>query len=215
MSGPQEALIRDACEALAEACPVMAKAYQEIGVPGWRAAPAEYATLCRLVTHQQISTTAANAIWSRVTTRFNPLTPEAVLTAPEGALAACGLSRPKVAHLTSIAHALTNGELDLAAIVDAPFEEAKASLVSVKGIGPWTAEVFLLYAAGALDAFPTADIGLTESHRLLSGAEERPDAKTFQILGEAWRPYRGVAAHLLWGWLNQKRAEEGRSSSQA
>ncbi len=215
MSAPSKGVLRDACEALAARDQNLAKAFGAIGLPEWRAAPPTYPTLCRLITHQQISVTAARAIWARVTAGLDPLTPEAVRDATDDALRALGLSGPKVRHFRSIAEALLDGSLDLEAVMRAGDDDAKAALVSVRGIGPWTAELFILYAKGALDAFPTADLGLMESHRLLSGAESRPSRDDFEALGETWRPYRGVAAHLLWGYIGLHREKSGGISPQA
>ncbi|MEL7130350.1 MAG: DNA-3-methyladenine glycosylase 2 family protein, partial [Pseudomonadota bacterium] len=83
---------------------------------------------------------------------------------------------------------------------------ARKELVAVKGIGPWTAELFLLYARGEMDAFPVADVGLMEAHKRLSDAPARMDRDAFTTHAERWRPWRGVAAHLLWAWLNRERA---------
>ena len=83
-------------------------------------------------------------------------------------------------------------------------DAARAELVAVKGIGPWTADLFLM-ACGRLDAFPHGDVGLMEAYRLLRGDEERFESKAFTAHADAWRPYRGVAAHLLWGWINAER----------
>ena len=85
-------------------------------------------------------------------------------------------------------------------------DNARKELLAVKGIGPWTADLFLLYALGKMDAFPIGDVGLMEAHKRLSGAEERMTAKAFTAHAEIWQPYRGVAAHLLWGWLNAERS---------
>ena len=129
-----------------------------------------------------------------------------MLAADPEAIRLCGMSRPKVAHLISIAEAMVSGRLDLARVCAAPLDEARAELLAVRGIGPWTAELVLLYAAGALDAFPTADVGLMEAHKRLGAYDTRMTAKAFTAHAERWRPYRGVAAHLLWGWLHVDRA---------
>ena len=88
-------------------------------------------------------------------------------------------------------------------------DAARAELLAVKGIGPWTADLFLLYAAGKMDAFPHGDVGLMEAHKRLGGYDTRMTNKDFSAHAEAWRPNRGVAAHLLWGWLNAERAKAG------
>jgi DNA-3-methyladenine glycosylase II len=211
MTGPSQARLTAACETLSRADPALKRAYAETGLPVWRDAAPDYATLARMISHQQISLGAAAAIWGRTETLIGEVTAEAVLAADPEALRASGQSRPKVAHLISIAESLVTGQLNLARVCAAPLDEARGELVAVRGIGPWTAELFLLYATGAMDAFPVGDVGLMEAHKLLSAHETRMDIKAFTAQAEAWRPHRGVAAHLLWAWLHAYRAERARS----
>ena len=208
MSAPQIETLILACETLTERDAALAKAYALHGLPVWRTASPNYCTLARTVAYQQISLAAAGAIWDRVLQHFGgetALTPEAVLAAEDAEIQACGMSRPKTAHMKSIASAIVNGALDLSRVVKAPIEDARKELISVKGIGPWTAEIFLLYS-GALDAFPTGDVGLMNAYKMLRGDEKRLDAGAFARSAEAWRPYRGVAAHLLWAHFHAMRA---------
>jgi len=210
---PRETLIL-ACETLSKRDRALAKAYALHGLPVWRTTPAKYHSLARTVAYQQISLSAAGAIWGRVVDHFGglaKLTPKAVLAASDGEIRACGMSRPKVAHMKSIAEAMTSGALDLRRVRKASIEDAHKELTAVKGIGPWTAEIFLLYS-GEADAFPTADIGLMQAYKLLRGDEERLDAKEFTKAGENWRPYRGVAAHLLWAHFHAVKVQRGKRS---
>jgi DNA-3-methyladenine glycosylase II len=207
VTAPSQARLTAACERLARADPALARAYELIGLPVWRAGEPTYAMLARMITHQQISLGAAAAIWARTEALLGVVTPEAVLAADPDALRACGQSRPKTGHLTSIAEAIVTGTLNLSRVCGAPLDEARRELVSVRGIGPWTAELFLLYATGAMDAFPVGDVGLMEAHKRLSAAETRMDIRAFTAHAEGWRPYRGVAAHLLWAWLHLDRGD--------
>ena len=207
-AAPSRKRLKAACEKLAAADPALAGAFAAMGVPVWRSSPPGYGMLGRMIAHQQLSTKAAATIWGRVEMHLGEVTPEALLAADPETLRACGLSRPKISHLTSIAEALMTGALDLDRVCRADLDSARAELVSVRGIGPWTAELFLLYAVGAMDAFPTADVGLMEAHKQLGGYETRMESKAFTVHAELWRPYRGVAAHLLWGWLNAARARD-------
>lgn len=205
---PRDTLIK-ACEILSERDAALAKSYALHGLPTWRTTPAKYHSLARTVAYQQISLSAAGAIWGRVVDHFGglgKLTPHAVLAARDEDIRACGMSRPKVAHLKSIAEAMVSGVLNLSRVRKAPIDDARKELIAVKGIGPWTAEIFLLYS-GALDAFPTADIGLMEAYKLLRGDTQRLDTKGFAKAGENWRPYRGVAAHLLWAHFHAVKAK--------
>lgn len=209
MSAPSKETLILACETLSERDVALAKAYALHGLPTWRTTPAKYHTLARTVTYQQISLSAAGAIWGRLVDHFggvSKLTPEAILAASEDEIRACGMSRPKVAHLKSIAEAMVSGALNLTRVRKAPLEDARRELTSVKGIGPWTAEIFLLYS-GVVDALPTADIGLMQAYKLLRGDAERLDAKAFTKSAENWRPYRGVAAHLLWAHIHAVKAK--------
>ncbi len=213
MTAPTRRRLKAACETLAAIDFALARAYAVIGVPDWRSGEASYALLSQIVAHQQISVKAGAAIWARVEARLGTVTPEAVLETSEADLRATGLSQPKVAHLRSIAEAILSGGLNLERVAAASVGEARAELLAVRGIGPWTAELFLLYATGATDAFPVADVGLMEAYRQLSGAESRLEPRRFMALAETWRPHRGVAAHLLWGWLNAQRARDAAPGS--
>lgn len=208
MTAPSRRRLKTACERLALADPALARAYDSIGVPAWRTGEPGYNMLGRMIAHQQLSTKAAATIWGRVEAFLGDVTPERLLAADPDDLRACGLSRPKVSHLTSIAEAMVTGELNLARVCAADLDSARTELVSVRGIGPWTAELFLLYAVGAMDAFPIADVGLMEAHKQLGRYETRMESKAFTQHAEIWRPHRGVAAHLLWGWLNAERARD-------
>lgn len=202
MAAPSAHQLRTACEALAGSDPALARAYADVGLPTWRTTEASYQTLARIVVYQLISTKAADAIWKRILARYERVTASGVLQDDQEALRACGLSGPKLGHLNSIATAIETGGLDLEALVDLPIEEARKLLLSVKGIGPWSADTFLMNAVGHLDAFPAGDVGLMEAHRRLNDLDDRLPAKAFNALAERWRPYRGVAAHLLYDWYN-------------
>lgn len=208
MTTPDAQTLTRACEALAEVDPALAKAYAHIGLPNWRTRAPTYAALARMITYQQITTKAAATIWARVEAQFGDVTPEAIVQADFETLRACGLSRPKISHFNTIAEAIISGTLNLQRVCESELAIARKELIAVRGIGPWTAELFLLSAVGALDAFPPGDIGLMEAHKRLSSSEIRMEIKAFTTHAELWRPYRGVAAHLLWDWLNDQRARE-------
>ncbi len=203
---PTREQLRTACEALSARDEALARAYSTIGIPAWRIQPASYEALVRTVVYQLISTKAADAIWTRVLNwAAGDLSPQRVMNAAEDELRGCGLSRPKVRHLTTIAEAIETHSLNLAQLHEMPDAEARRHLTAVKGIGPWTAELFLMCSLGRIDAFPEGDVGLMESLRLLSQEEDRLTARAFLTHAESWRPYRGVAAHLLWGYINHLR----------
>ena len=197
-----------AIQALTKSCAVIKAAHARVGVPEWRTRQGDYAGLARIIAYQQLSTKAAATIWGRVEVLLGKITPKAVLAADIDALRACGLSRPKIAHIRSIAEAVQSGSLNLRRVAKASDEEAQAELVAVKGIGPWTADVYLMFCLGRWDVFPHADIGLSESYRMITGERKRHPPKKFLKTGERWRPYRGVAAHMLWAYINAVREEQ-------
>lgn len=197
-----------AIKALAKSCAVIKAAHARVGVPEWRTRQGDYAGLARIIAYQQLSTKAAATIWGRVEVLLGKITPKAVLAADIDALRACGLSRPKIAHIRSIATAVQDGSLNLRRVAKASDEDAQAELVAVKGIGPWTADVYLMFCLGRWDVFPHADIGLSESYRMITGERKRHPPKKFLKTGERWRPYRGVAAHMLWAYINAVREEQ-------
>ncbi|MEL6414640.1 MAG: DNA-3-methyladenine glycosylase 2 family protein [Pseudomonadota bacterium] len=205
MTAPRETVLRSACETLAASDESLKRAYAKVGLPNWRHRSATYQSLAMIVVYQLISTKAADAIWARVLERHPNLSASDVLTDDADALLACGLSRPKLGHLIAIAEAAQSGALDFKRLAHDPIETARKTLISVRGIGPWTADTFLMTAIGHLDAFPHGDVGLMEAHKQLSGAEARLASKDFSKLAEAWRPYRAVAAHLLYDWLHSVR----------
>lgn len=205
MTAPSDAVLRDACQTLASADPHLKRAYAKVDLPNWRNRPANYQSLAQIVVYQLISTKAADAIWGRILARHPQLHARDLLADKQDDLLACGLSRPKLGHLNAIAEAVESRVLDFALLARAPIEDARKVLLSVRGIGPWTADTFLMTSLGHLDAFPHGDVGLMEAYKRLSGAEERLASKAFSSLAETWRPYRAVAAHLLYDWLHSVR----------
>lgn len=180
------------------------------GPPPLRLRPAGFEGLAAIVVSQQVSTASANAIFGRLRAAVNPLEPAALVEASDEILRGCGLSVQKIRALRSIADALIGGTLPLAQLASMPAEEAVRALVSVKGIGPWSADVFLLFCLGHADAWPTADIALQEAARTALGLERRPSAAELHEIGERWRPHRGIAARLLWSYYRaSKKDREG------
>lgn len=172
---------------------------------------AGYEGLAWVVIGQQISVAAARAIHDRCVSVLGALSAAAVLGADEATLKSGGLSFAKIRTLRAIAQAIAQGELDLDLLATLEAEEAIARLVSVKGIGPWTAEVYLLFALDHPDVFPAGDLALQEAARAGLGLDARPDHKALRARAEAWRPYRGIAARLLWAYYRV--AKTGRDAT--
>ncbi|MEO1305869.1 MAG: DNA-3-methyladenine glycosylase 2 family protein [Pseudomonadota bacterium] len=205
MTAPTAEQLHQACEALSIQDPILARAFAETGLPRWRTTEPTYAALARIVVYQLISTKAADAIWARFQAMLPDVTAPAVLAADREIMRSCGLSRPKLEHLLAIAQAVQSGAVNFNALAGSPHEDARQTLLDVRGIGPWTADTFLMTALGHMDAFPHGDVGLIEAYRRLSGAEDRLPSKQFSKHAEHWRPHRAVAAHLLYDWYNAHR----------
>ena len=194
--------LTEGCEALAAADADLARAYRAHGLPPLRYRPPTYDTLLRIIVAQQVSVASANAIWGRLQARLQasetPVTPEAFLNLDGDDLRTVGFSRQKTAYGQAIAEDLASGRVDLGAVEAMEDEAAIAELVKLKGIGRWSAECFLLFSYGRPDVWPADDVGLMIGMEKIKGLKKRPDAKRMRRLAEAWRPWRGVAARLLW-----------------
>lgn len=201
-----EADLAAALTALAGLCPLMAGTLAQLGPPPLRRRPPGFEGLIQIVVFQQISVDAGRAIWARFTAAFGTPTPEIIRDAGDDALRAAGLSRPKVRAMQAMAAAVLDGSLDLDRLDERPADEAHAHLVAVKGIGPWTADVYLLSCLGHPDAWPAGDIALQAAAGELLGLPARPTAREMGPLAERWRPWRAVAARLLWAHYGARRA---------
>jgi len=168
-----------------------------------------FAGLAAIIVSQQVSVASANAIFGRLEAALQPLSAGSVLDAGEASLRSCGLSGPKIRALTAVAQAVAAEGLDLAALADMPAPDAHRALVAVKGIGPWTADIFLLFCVGHPDAFPAGDLALQEAARLALDLAARPDARALERIAERWRPYRGIAARMLWTFYRVAKARAG------
>lgn len=195
-----EADLAAALDRLIELDPRLADLVAVGGPPPLRRRPGGFAGLASIVCAQQLSTASASAIWGRLAARFDPLDHRAVLAARTPALKRAGLSAPKIKTFRNIARAVRDGTIDLDALGDAAADDAHAALVAIGGIGPWTADIYLLFCIGHADAFPAGDLALQEAARIGFRKRKRPTAKQLEKIAEAWRPYRGVAACVLWSY---------------
>jgi DNA-3-methyladenine glycosylase II len=158
--------------------------------------------LCAIVCGQQLSTASAAAIRARLFAAFDPFHHDALRRARADKLRRLGLSAPKIKSIREIGKAVAKGRIDLTAVGDMDADEAHTALTALHGVGPWTADIYLLFCLGHADAFPSGDLAVQESARLALGLRKRPDAKALAKIAEAWRPWRGVAAHLLWAYYH-------------
>jgi len=179
------------------------------GRPPLRRRPAGFVGLATTVVSQQLSTASAAAIWGRLAAAFDPFEPQAIMRARPARLARLGLSAPKIRALKEIARAVAKNHLALGSLAEATAENAHAALTAVHGIGPWTADIYLLSCLGHADAWPAGDLALQEAARLAFGLSVRPNAKEMVPLAEAWRPLRAVAARVLWTYYRAVKGREG------
>lgn len=190
--------LRQALDALAAQDLRIAQALGRVGYPEPRLRPTGHATLLRTIIGQQVSVAAAAAIWSRLEALLGKgVPPERLLAADYEALRSCGLSRQKQGYARSLCELIVSGMLKLDSLASDD-EEAIFHLMQIKGIGRWSAEIYLLFAEGRPDIWPAGDLGVRAGlHRLLR-LERRPTEKETRALGEAWRPYRSALAILTW-----------------
>jgi DNA-3-methyladenine glycosylase II len=190
---------------LTEAHPVFAPLAAEAGQVPIRWLDRGFHGLVFVVTGQQISVHAGRAIFNRLEAALGEITPDALAAAGDDVLRAAGFSAPKIRTLRALQEAALSGNLDVAALERQSAEQAIAALCAIKGIGPWTAEVYLLFAAGHPDIFPAADLALQESARLAFALDGRPNVRDFRAMSDAWSPWRSAAARLLWAYYRVRK----------
>lgn len=193
---PAEA--RAALDRLAARDPALARIEAAAGPLPWRRRSPGFSGLLQAIVGQQISNRAAAAIWRRLAAVPGALEPAGLLALSDEALRSAGLSRPKVAHARSLAAAFADGRLDEAALAAMEDEAAIAAIAAVRGLGRWTAEVYLLFALERPDVFPAGDLALAAAAAALHGLPSRPGPAALREIAEPWRPYRALAARLLW-----------------
>ncbi|HYD11446.1 MAG TPA: DNA-3-methyladenine glycosylase 2 family protein [Allosphingosinicella sp.] len=196
--GISKADLETSLKALAAIEPAFAPALERAGVPEPRTGERGYVTLLRAIVGQQVSVASANAIWNKLEVQTGGAhDPERMARTSDEGLRAAGLSRQKMAYARSLSEEVLSGRLDFDAL-PADDEEAIARLTSVKGIGRWTAEIYLLFAEGRPDVFPAGDLAVQIELGVILGLEERPSEKAIRALAEGWSPHRGAAAVFAW-----------------
>lgn len=199
-----EACVAEGAAWLCANDPAMARAYAETGALPLRRKADGFAQLLSAIVSQQVSVASARAIWSRLEAA-GLVTPQAVAALSEEELRSHGLSRQK----TSYAHALAAAGIDYVALRDAPTAQVIDTLVAVKGIGVWTAEIYAMFSLGRADVFAPGDLALQEGARMLYDLPGRPREAAFRQMAEAWRPWRSVAARMLWAYYHVQKQREG------
>lgn len=192
---------RSFATAVAGLCEVdadLAAIVERHGVPEFWAREPGFPTLVLLILEQQVSLASAKAAYDRLVLRLGGLTPQGVLESSDEELRADGFSRQKNRYARALATAIEGGTLDLDALAELDDVGVRTALVALPGIGPWTAEVYLLSALRRPDTWPTGDIALQEGARRAKRLDVRPTPEELETIGEAWRPHRATAARLLW-----------------
>lgn len=178
--------------------PRFAEIVETCGLPPLRRSISGIEGLLAIITEQQISIHAAASIWARVKERYGPFDLDTLRSSPDEDYAACGLSRPKIGTIRAVLEACKEGELDFQLLQSLSDEDVHTALTAIKGIGPWTAEIYLLSNLGRSDVWPKGDLALQEAAKLLFNMRKRPDVKRMESIARKWRPWRAVAARLLW-----------------
>src|SRR3954465_2681535 len=189
--------------------PRWAAVLERAGRPPLRRRDGGFGGLAQIIVSQQVSVASAAAIHGRLVAIGMPFDHTSVLRARKDKLLRVGLSNAKVKTLKEIAKAIEAKHIDLDALHDMPADDAHAALVALHGIGPWTADIYLLGCIGHADAWPAGDLALQEAARLAFGLRTRPTTKEMGPLAEPWRPYRAVAARLLWTYYRAVKQREG------
>ncbi|MBN9071076.1 MAG: DNA-3-methyladenine glycosylase 2 family protein [Rhizobiales bacterium] len=199
--------IFEGIEALQALDPRLAAVVARAGEVPLRLSPPGFASLVSIVVSQQISRASADAILGRLGRLADPLAPETLLGAPDRLFREVGLSRPKQRALLALSQAVAEG-LDLEALVHLEAGDAMRRLTAVHGIGPWTAEVYLLFSAGHPDIFPAKDVALQTAVGHALGIDPRPGDRALAALAESWSPWRGVASRLFWAYYRELRGRD-------
>ena len=195
--------LKTALAHLASADTDLARSLLEIGPPPSRSAEAGFAGLLRIIMGQQLSVASARAIWDRLEARLVEPTPGRLLRLTDHDMAQVGLSRQKMRFARSLAEAVKRKTLDLEALETMEDDAALAALTAIDGIGPWTAEVYLLFSLGRPDIMPAGDLALLVAAQRLKKLEARPRPRDLIALAEPWRPWRSVAARFLWHYYRK------------
>lgn len=204
--------IAEGLAALAGIDPRLQPVIARVGEVPLRRSAAGFASMVSIIVAQQISRASANAILDRFSKLVDPLDATAVGTCGEEIFREAGLSKPKQATLLALARAVVDGEIDLEHLADLDADDARSKLTAIHGVGPWTADVYLLVAAGHSDVFPAGDVALQGAAADVLGLEARPTTRQMAMLADSWSPWRAVAARLLWAhW----RISRGRDAAPA
>jgi DNA-3-methyladenine glycosylase II len=201
--------LEGAMERLMKLDPRLKPILAQTGMPALRQREPGFAGLAAIVCGQQLSTASAAAIWARVTKSVDPFHHDAIRKARADRLGRLGLSAAKIKTLKMLAREIASERLNLDVLAEEDADAAHHTLTSLHGIGPWTADVYLLFCLGHGDAWPAGDLAVQEAIKIGLGLKTRPTVKEMAPLAEPWRPVRGAAAHLWWAYYRVMKKREG------
>ena len=204
-----QADLEEAVRTLVKQDPRLRPVLDIAGMPSLRRREPGFVGLAHIVCGQQLSTASAAAIWGRVTRAFDPFHHDAVRRARTDRLGRLGLSAAKIKTLKNIARELASERLNLEVLAEEAAAAAHDTLTALPGIGPWTADVYLLFCLGHGDAWPAGDLAVQEAVKIGLGLRTRPTEKQMAPIAEPWRPLRGAAAHLWWRYYRTVKKREG------
>ena len=196
-----------ALENLAAEDKKLAAAFDKYGTPPLNKRVGGFSGMAKILVSQQVSTAAATTIYNRFEEAIGEVRAENLLAMEDAALAACGLSRPKQRYLKLLAEAVLDGTLDFKKLDRQDDSKVYETLLAQAGIGPWSAECYLLFCLRRADLFPAGDLALQHGVRMMYGLDDKPTAEALADFARRWQPYRGAAARLLWVYYNGELAE--------
>lgn len=197
--------IKRACVELSASDPHLARVYETYGTPPLWERPTGFGTLLNIILEQQVSLASAKACFDKLAAHLGEVTPANLLSINDADLKTIGFSRQKAAYARHLSEAIIENRIDLDGLHLLPDAEVKAELVKLKGVGEWTSDVYLLMAMLRPDVMPKGDIALHAAYQKLTKADKRPGSDEFVAMAEKWRPFRSVAARLLWHFYLSER----------
>jgi DNA-3-methyladenine glycosylase II len=197
--------LQEGVAALIGSCGHLARVHKFAGDPPLRPRPAGFKGLSRVIVGQQLSVASAKAIWGRLENKARPFTTASLLELSDRDLRRAGLSAAKIATLRGAAAAIDDGSLDLEALSHVPEDVIHAKLTALKGVGPWTADIYVLFCLARADAWSPGDLALRVAVKDALALEARPDQAAMNEIAELWRPWRSVAARMLWSYYALRR----------
>lgn len=202
--------LKTACSELAALDPHLAIVLETYGTPPLWDRPAGFGTLLNIILEQQVSLASAKACFDKLAAHLGDVTPDKLLTVNDADLKKIGFSHQKAAYARYLSEAIIEKRIDLDALHELPDADVKAELIKLKGVGEWTSDVYLLMAMLRPDVMPRGDIALHAAYQKLTGADKRPGSDAFVAMADKWKPFRSVAARLLWHFYLSERRKPDR-----